>query len=823
MKTIIFSISFLLILFNVSSSNPKICFKENKGQVSDQNYKKRLDALFSVDLGNMNCFFTKNSVSYQLSRIDTWKKDSPFRSTQVINKSSKYIPEEITLYRVDIKWLNANSNAFVHGLKPVEGYDNYYLASCPTGATHVKSYYEVLYEDVYPGINLHYYEKEGTLKYDYIVQPHSNYKSIQLSIQGATSITIKENGELCLSTPLGDIIEGKPVFFQNNKTINGSWKVFGNIVSFDIPEADPNYELIIDPPLLARLWGTFYGGSNYEEVMNGALDNSGNSFVCGYTDTPTSTLIYTTGAYQTVFNGGNRDGFVVKFSPSGNRLWGTYLGDADMDAVLDCYNDVSGNLYVTGQINLSSALGNVISTPGSHQPTSGGGNSDAFLIKFDPNGVRVWGTYYGCPNGEMGYSCVVDSNGDVCMGGGSIGFPSVSPGTVIATPGSFQPVQSDPFSESFIVKFNPFGVRLWGTYYGGTGNEMLHDIAVDPSDNLVLVGVTTSTAPNNCIATVGSHQPNYVSGSDVFVAKFSSAGSRLWGTYYGGTVYDEPFAVTTDPLGNIFFCGYTWSSSGIATPGAFQTVTTGNYDGFVVKLSANGARQWGTYYGDPNGNIGNYQGGISADINGNIYFVSTISITGPSMSNFGTAFSTPGTFKDTAYVGYDGFIVKFNGTSGARIWGTYYGGYNSSEFFIWCGVNNMGDLYTIGSSSGPSLINEVSTPGAYQTSNTGSLQDAFIVKFADPTFSPLGVTSIENPEEIQIYPNPADGSFQLLVPNNNEGIEVKIYDAIGRNVYHAKLTASNKNVINISEFPVGLYIVDVISHSENHRQKLIKY
>ena len=94
--------------------------------------------------------------------------------------------------------------------------NNYYLASCPDGALNVKSYAGVVYKDIYKNIDLHYYEKKGTLKYDYIVAPGADYKQIKLQIKGAEQITASKNGGIIITTPFGKIEEGTPIVYQNN-------------------------------------------------------------------------------------------------------------------------------------------------------------------------------------------------------------------------------------------------------------------------------------------------------------------------------------------------------------------------------------------------------------------------------------------------------------------------------------------------------------------------------------------------------------------------------------------------------------------------------
>src|SRR5690606_20259205 len=84
------------------------------------------------------------------------------------------------------------------------------------------------------------------------------------------------------------------------------------------------------------------------------------------------------------------------------RLWGTYYGGAGDDLGYSCATDASGNVYMAGWT--TSNTGTIIATTGSHQSTFGG-SSDAFLVKFNTDGIRQWATYYGGSGSEVSYFC----------------------------------------------------------------------------------------------------------------------------------------------------------------------------------------------------------------------------------------------------------------------------------------------------------------------------------------------------------------------------------------------------------------------------------
>jgi hypothetical protein len=137
-------------------------------------------------------------------------------------------------------------------------------------------------------------------------------------------------------------------------------------------------------------------------------------------------------------------------------------------------------------------------------------------VKFDANGLRQWGTYYGGNGSERGECCTTDISGNVYLAG----FTSSNGNTTIATPSGHQPNYGGGNFDAFLAKFNSNGVRQTGSYYGGTGQDRAYSCVVDVNNHVYLVGDTDSNTGNN-IATNGSHQTIYGGGTmDAFVAKF---------------------------------------------------------------------------------------------------------------------------------------------------------------------------------------------------------------------------------------------------------------------------------------------------------------
>src|SRR5205807_2269372 len=142
--------------------------------------------------------------------------------------------------------------------------------------------------------------------------------------------------------------------------------------------------------------------------------------------------------------------------------------------------------------------------------------------------------------------------------------------TGIATSGAYQTSNAGNF-DVFLAKFSSSGSRTWATYYGGSDDDEGYGVSIDGSGNVYVTGNARSTSG---IATSGAYQTSYKGGfvlGDAFVSKFSNSGSLIWATYYGGSNDDLGNGICTDASGNIFISGYTSSSNGIATSGAYQT------------------------------------------------------------------------------------------------------------------------------------------------------------------------------------------------------------------------------------------------------------
>lgn len=711
LKVIFFFLCFTAL--NPSFAGPKakkelhkkqkaVLFTENKGQVSDQYSRLRPDVLYSGVAGRMVFHLKKTGVSYQVNGPVPLEESN--RKADFIRKKAS----GTSVFRLDVNWLNCNTTTDIANEVPQADYTNYYLANCAEGVLNVKSYGSVTYKNIYNGIDLKWYEQQGALKYDYLVSAGSDYKNIRLSFEGATALTIDSKGGLVIKTPFGNIVEEAPIVIQSGKRLPAKWILKNNTAEFDIQQIDPSRPFVIDP--MVRYWATYYGSFSDEYAACVRTDRKDNVFMCGHTYSSNQTNLATVGAHQTTMGSFSPNAFLVKFNSAGTRLWATLYGDVG-DKAYSCSPDTFGNIFVCGVAYTYS--GTAIATPGSHKPAMGGNpghHNDAFLVKFDSSGVRHWGTYFGGLGNEDAQSCTTDPAGNVFISG-------ITNSTIgIATLGSFQPTVNN-FSDFYLAAFDSAGVQKWGTYYGDDGADQGGYCATDKNGNIFLAG-TTAFNSGTTIVTPGAYQLTNGGGHDGFIVKFDPLGNRIWGTYCGGSGTQEVAGCAVDTSGNIFISGSTTSATAFVTTGAHQsTYSGGTNDAFLAKFSAAGVKQWATYYGADKVDKG---AGCATDRAGNAYMTG---YTGSGALNPANFIASSDGYQPYHYGGpADAFFVKFN-PQGQRIWGTFYGT-GSTDLGYSCAADRNGRAYVCGTSS----VSGLASAGSFQQFPLGAL-DAFLAVF----------------------------------------------------------------------------------------------
>jgi hypothetical protein len=347
----------------------------------------------------------------------------------------------------------------------------------------------------------------------------------------------------------------------------------------------------------------------------------------------------------------NMDAWAAKLDRRTGKLqYLTRLGGEGVDIADRVKVDRRGYAYVTG----FTGSRDFPITPTALQRIYGGGASDAFLAKIDPEGRIVYSSYIGGGQADQGDGIALGPNGDVWIAGTtwSTDFPNVKqrfgpggkgdlfvshlkPGdatfhtalllggsnpeklTGIAISGSSVFLTGYTESADFPVE-RPLQPRLSGlsdaflvalqdrlesitfsTYLGGSGNDSAWGVALDPEGNPVVAGITES---DDLPVTDNAFQKRRGGQADAFLMKLDKSGQKLMlGTYYGGTGLDhsgyDGGDVAVTAKGTIWMAGLTNSHDLIVPDGYHPRYGGGEQDGFLIALSSSGRLCYGTYTG----------------------------------------------------------------------------------------------------------------------------------------------------------------------------------------------------------------------------------
>lgn len=691
--------------------NQSFTFEENKGQLADDKGQLLPDILYYGKDKGVSVYCFKNKIAFVFTKVTSVPRPptptSPKGDLNASNFPFRVGPDHsgrlegdsttITASRMEMVFLNANTSTRVIAEQRQESYNNYYLAHCPNGVT-THSYKKLTYKNIYPSIDLVLSAKISGMEYSFIVYPGGNVNDIQIKWNGADSLQ-QVDGGIRYANELGYLREGGlKCFTSDGRSVSNQYKIKNQRVSFDIGRYNKSDILTIDPQLI---WGTYFSSANGEEDLGGiAAAPSGNVYISGECNSYTTFI--TSGAYQTTYGGGHMDAFLAKFSSKDSLLWCTYYGGSQADWGTSIATDSSENICMTG---FTTSPG--LATSGAFQtaiyPYYGTyADADAYIVKFNSSGSRIWCTYFGGNDDEYVQAIATDKKNNIFLSGYT---PSSSH---LATSGAYETSFTGVFAP-FLAKFTPSGGLSWSTYVckQGTGHYTeAFSLATDSDGNVIVTGTTTS---DTLVASSGAYQTNNSGKLDAFVAKFSPSGVRAWCTYFGGSDDEYTGGISTDSSGNIYLTGYTYSSSKIASSGAYQTSLKGTADAFLARFNPNGSIKWSTYFG---GSSADFASALACDTKGNILIAGKVSSTGLATKG---AYKTNGNSSD--------LIAQFS-PDDSLIWATYFGDYVNSITEI--SINKRNDIYCAGNSS--FVTSGITTPGAFQTSTT-SYDSPFLVKF----------------------------------------------------------------------------------------------
>ena len=335
----------------------------------------------------------------------------------------------------------------------------------------------------------------------------------------------------------------------------------------------------------------------------------------GYFVTTDSTSVYVSGT----FSGGNirdssgtqipltiespLDALLIKFDSKGIYQWYAYLGDEvnRFQAGFRCTTDTN-NVYIVGAFtggSINDSSGNQVTLPtnedeGDYTPT------DAFLIKFDKNGIYQWHTRVGLSN-NVALDVVADETDVYITCGTNGGFIYDSNNDEYTIPSG---------TNGMIIKFNTNGIYQWYVFAG-----------IEQSD-ISIIGFTLAIDSNNIYITGNFSGAIYDNAENVidlptgssFLIKFNKNGLYQWYTYFDQT---NNFPTNLIADGNNVYIVGGFTGGNIHDSADTQIALSSNIggDGYLVKFNTNGIYQWYAYLGGNGENDSDITYGIALDTN----------------------------------------------------------------------------------------------------------------------------------------------------------------------------------------------------------------
>jgi len=707
-------------------------------------------------------------------------------SDEAVLEGQHFAADHRTLQTSVVRMSLAGSNplAAVSGENRLPGNSSYIVGNRSADwHSGIEQFSRVRYHEVYPGIDLVYYGKQGKLEYDFKVAPGADPSLVALNFAGPQLLNLNDNGELSLAVGADTLQMHAPRVYQ---TLNGQEQeiparfvlLADNKVGFQVGAYDRSRELVIDPVLS---YSTFLGGSVSENFPTVAVDSSFNIYVAGST---TSTNFPTTSGVLQTSLAGTANIFVTKFSPTGAAplLFSTYLGGNGTDASVGVAVDKAFNVYVAGTTSSSNFP---VVTATAYQSAAKTAGNHVFISKLNSTGTAlVYSTYLSGSGTDTATGMAIDPQGlgQVFVTGttSSTDFPLST-----VTP----PFQSTSLATTqfFVSKVDTTAVGLisldYSTYFGGgnptTGTATGGGIAVDSSGNLYITGGTNflHTNATNDFPILNGYQdcldvstpipppispppcPTTVTALDAFVAKINptaAQGSQLiYSTYLGGSADDIGYGIAVDTAGNAYVTGSTGSADivlpTVITP--FQPAYSGNTDAFLGKI------------GNPITtspiyplNYYSYLGGASGTDIGLAVAVDPSQEAHITGSTASTDFNVVNPVQSTLAGGTDAFAAVLSTTTSSvvgtqGVYSTYLGG-SGNDRGTGIAVDPDGVSYVVGETASANF--PVVTP--FQASLNGA-QDAFLSKLTP--LSGVSISGTVSPSPVGVG-NPANFVFSIV-------------------------------------------------------------
>jgi len=386
------------------------------------------------------------------------------------------------------------------------------------------------------------------------------------------------------------------------------------------------------------IWASQIGGTGYDQITGIAVDASGYSFITGNFSSSTCDFDPGAGTQNLTGDGTYNKGFVCKLDQSGGYTWAFSIGALGSEAKGNSITiDASSNVYVCGLFEATTDF-----DPSGNTFNMTAIGKDAFVMKVDAFGAFVWAKQFEGSLDAEASSVSLGASDNVLVGGNFFGTMDGNPGIPVSN------ATSAGIRDGFYCVLDNSGNFISWNSLGDTGEDKVKGIGGDLAGNIYITGYFDGTV------NFGAFPESSNSGSsDVFVAKYNSAGTALWVKTWGSSTVDYGENLIVDNMANVYIVGEFHGTVDFdPSVGTFNLTPNGNplfLDVFISKLDSAGNFKWAANVG---GSSDDYGFSIGIDASFDIVVSGNYQATADFDPGAGT--SNLNSFSATV----DGFVMK---------------------------------------------------------------------------------------------------------------------------------------------------------------------
>jgi hypothetical protein len=246
------------------------------------------------------------------------------------------------------------------------------------------------------------------------------------------------------------------------------------------------------------------------------------------------------------------DAFITKYLPDGTKAWTKLSNILGNDSFLALSSSSDGSIYASGFKNSS------------RDEINNSGGNDVYLIKYLSDGTKSWTQSIGTIFTDEAYAVTTDAYGSIYVCG--------------RTNGNLDGQVNNGDYDSFIIKYQADGVKIWTKLLGASTTDEAYAIAVSKDGSIFVSGRTDGNLD-------GQTNNGGVGGYDAFITKYLPDGTKSWTKLLGSINRDEAYAIAVGADGSVYVAGNTNGK----LDGQFNN---GGYDGFVAKYLPDGTKAW---------------------------------------------------------------------------------------------------------------------------------------------------------------------------------------------------------------------------------------